>query len=193
MKIILIHGIHEKEGDTNMSMLWPYLQRHLPDRQIHLHSYGFMGFWEARWDNKRQAKRLASVIEEGDVVVTHSNGAAITYMACCDHGARPAGVININPALDRKRTAPAKWVETIHSDGDRWVWLSQWLPWHIWGDQGKVGYRGGEKNTVNYNASKFSGVMAYKGHCDLFVSTRINEWAKFIARRIEGNLGKETV
>lgn len=183
MKIILIHGIHEREGASNMSVLWPYLQRALPKLQVHLHSYGFMGFWRARLDNPRQARRLAAAIEPGDIVVTHSNGAAITYLACRDYGAQPGGVININPALDRWLTARAPWVETIHSNGDRWVWLSQWVPFHIWGDQGRVGYRGDAWQTINHNASHF-GDMAYSGHCDLFSQHRVAKWAEFIAVRI---------
>lgn len=183
MKVILIHGIHSKEGDNNMSMLWPYLQRCLPDVEIVLHSYGFMGFWKARWDNDRQARRLAAAIEPGDIVITHSNGAAITWLACNRHGARPAGVINVNPALDRWRTAACSWVETIHSKGDRWVWASQWLPGHIWGDQGRVGYRGKAANTMNHDAGAF-GHMAYEGHCGLFEPERIYAWANFIAERV---------
>lgn len=185
MKILLVHGIHSKEGSNNMSVLWPWLTHHLHGLDVRLHSYGFMGFWKARWDNDRQAQRLANVVDAGDILITHSNGAAIAYLACRDYGMRPAGIININPALDRWRTADVGWVETIHSDGDRWVWLSQWLPGHVWGDQGRVGYRGLSDNTINHNASKFGGSMAYEGHCDLFDIKRIDLWAAFIANRIQ--------
>lgn len=167
-----------------MSMLWPYLQRYLPHHKVHLHSYGFMGFWEARWDNKKQAKRLAAVVNEGDIIINHSNGAAITYLACRHYGARPDGVININPALDRRRTHDAKWVRTIHSDSDRWVWLSRWLPGHIWGDQGKVGYRGKSRYTTNCNASRLEGVLKYDHHCGLFHHCRIDEWAQMLSQWI---------
>lgn len=188
MKIILIHGIHSREGDNNMSMLWPWLQRLMPDHEVVIHEYGFMGFWRARFGNDRQARRLAERIAPGDVVVTHSNGAAITYLACRDYGACPAGVVNINPALDRWRTPAIAWVETIHSPGDRWVWLSQWLPGHVWGDQGRVGYRGFEDNTINHDVSTFGAEMAYSGHCGLFEPERIDKWADFIAYRIAERL-----
>lgn len=188
MKVVLIHGIHEPEGASNMSVLWPWLQRHMPTTEVALHSYGFMGFWKARWDNDRQARRLADVVDPGDVVVTHSNGAAITYLAVRDYGMRPAGVININPALDRWRTARVEWVETIHSKSDRAVWLSQWLPGHIWGDQGRVGYRGTYDNTLNHDAGKFDADMAYEGHSGLFHHSRVDRWGAFIAFRIEERL-----
>lgn len=191
MRVVLIHGIHSKEGSNNMSVLWPWLQRYLPGTEVLLHSYGFMGFWRARWDNDRQAQRFAAAIRPGDVVVTHSNGAAITYLACKRHGARPFGVVNINPALDRWLTPSAQWVETIHSKGDRWVWLSQWLPGHIWGDQGRVGYRGLEDNTLNHDAAAFGPVMAYEGHCGLFEQARIDQWAAMIAGRIQERVDEE--
>jgi len=190
MKIILIHGIHEREGASNMSVLWPYLQRSMKDMPVVLHSYGFMGFWQARWRNPTQAQRLADAIDPGDIVINHSNGAAITYLACRDYGARPFGVFNINPALDRWLAHDAEWIETIHSEGDRWVWLSQWVPFNVWGDQGQVGYRGVSDRVINHNASRFGGEMAYQGHCDLFCQHRVSEWADFIAGRIDERIGE---
>ena len=184
MRAILVHGIHSPEGSNQMNALWPWLQRHMPEHSVVLHQYGFMGFWQARWRNPAEAARLADVIEDGDVVVTHSNGAALAYLAVRDYGARPAGIININPALDRWRTAAVPWVETIHSKGDRWVWLSQWLPGHIWGDQGRVGYRGLEDNTINHNVADFGPEMSYRGHLGLFEQTRIGQWSAFIGQRI---------
>jgi len=184
MKVILVHGIHAREGSNNMNALWPWLQRHLPEHSVMLHEYGFMGFWQARFDNSWQAAVLADKVDDGDVIITHSNGAALAYLAVRDYGARPVGIININPALDRWRTAAVEWVETIHSKGDRWVWLSQWLPGHIWGDQGRVGYHGLEDNTLNHNAAHFGAPMAYRGHCGLFEQARIDQWAAFIGQRI---------
>lgn len=190
MKIRLIHGIHSKEGDNNMAQLLPHLEKAMPGSKIELFSYGFMGFWAARWDNNSIAQRFAaeSKFNRGscpEVWITHSNGGAIAYLAVQKFGATPDMIINVNPALDRWRTAPVPRVETIHSEQDRAVDIAQWLPFHIWGDQGKVGYKGKSTNTININASKISGVMAYKGHTGLFDSVRIGTWANFMALRIE--------
>ena len=191
MKVILIHGIHSKEGDNNMSALLPHIKEAMPTADIELFEYGFMGFWKARWANDNVAKSLAGLIDsykrDGQevAVVTHSNGAAITYLATTKYNARPTMVVNVNPALDRWRTHNCPWVETIHSEQDRAVDISQWLPFHLWGDQGKVGYKGKLKNTINHNATKFGNGMAYQGHCGLFGSPRIKKWAYFIAARIE--------
>jgi hypothetical protein len=192
LRVIGIHGIHSKEGDNSMSQFVPGLRNCLPDADVQLFEYGFMGFWEARWDNDEVAERLAaeSYLNKTDdkeflVWVTHSNGGAIAYLACRDYGAHPDMVIQINPALDRWKTPAAKWVEVIHSEQDRAVNLSQWLPFHVWGDQGKVGYKGKLKNTVNHNATKFDGRMAYKDHCGVFEPSRILMWQEFVASRIE--------
>ncbi len=188
MKVILVHGIHSPEGSNNMAVLWPWLARNLPECSVVLHQYGFMGFWQARWRNPVEAARLAELAEDGDVIVTHSNGAALAYLAVRDYGARPVGIVNINPALDRWRTAAVEWVETIYSKGDRWVWLSQWLPGHIWGDQGRVGYRGLEDNTISHAADDFGETMAYASHVGLFAQVRIAQWAAFIGQRIAARL-----
>jgi len=187
MKVVLIHGIHAKEGDNNMSELAPYIQRDLPGVEVDLYQYGFMGFWQARWQNDDIAAELADYLseEEAFVIIDHSNGGCITDLSCERYGLRPQGIVHINPALDRWRTARmANWVLTIHSEQDRWVNLSQWLPFHRWGDQGKVGYKGDAKNTVSLNASKQSGIMAYGGHCDLFSRKRISDWSKFMCNYI---------
>lgn len=191
LKIRLLHGIHAPEGDNNMARFMPHLQRAAPRAQVLLWQYGFMGFWQARWRNAQVARDFAatSMLErqrgELEVWVTHSNGAAVAFLAVEKHGAKPDMIININPALDRWRTAVVPYVMTIHSDGDRWVWLSQWIPGHIWGDQGKVGYRGRMHNTINHNASQFGPAMRYQGHMGAFEPSRIERWAYFCAARIE--------
>lgn len=191
MIIQCIHGIHSPEGTNNMSAFAPHLAAAMPMAQVKLFEYGFMGFWKARWGNDRTARELTrhaaeqNPENEFEVWVTHSNGAAVAFLAVRDHGARPDMIINFNPALDRWKSADVPWVETIHSDGDRWVWLSQWLPGHIWGDQGKVGYRGTSKRVLNHNASKFGGVMEYEGHMGAFSAERISRWAYFTSYRIE--------
>jgi hypothetical protein len=193
MKVILVHGIHSPEGNNNMSALRPYLKKEMPYADVEVFSYGFMGFWQARWDNDNVAKSLVSFTEsckregrEKVVWVTHSNGGAIAYLATKKYGAKPDMIIQINPALDRRKTPICKWVEVIYSNQDRAVDLSQWLPFHIWGDQGKVGYKGSMKNTISFNASSFGEPMAYEDHCGLFEKKRIRQWASWIAYRIEG-------
>lgn len=200
LTIRLIHGIHAPEGANNMSALLPHMRDACPDADVQLFGYGFMGFWQARWRNNDVASRLAAVWRNGaadqEVWITHSNGAAVAYLATHSHGARPRMVININPALDRHLAAIAPAVEVIHSDGDRWVDVAQWLPGHIWGDQGKMGYgstwaaKARRTDVINHRASAPDfGNMAYDNHTGLFKPKRIAHWSRFIAHRIDERLG----
>lgn len=195
MIVRLIHGIHSPEGNNNITAFVPVLQKAMPGARVEVFSYGFMGFWAARWDNPEVAKRLAFVksgnTKEKEVWVTHSNGAAIAYLATTRYEARPGAIFNFNPALDRWRVAPVKWVETIHSNQDRWVNLARYLPGHIWGDQGKIGiapttFKVPEHNSyVCHNASKIGGKMAYDDHTGAFHPVRRKSWAYFLTNRIE--------
>lgn len=195
MKVRLIHGIHEKEGDNNMSQFAPYVRKAFPGAQVSLFEYGFMGFWAARWENDGVARDLAAMskLDRGarrEVWITHSNGAAIAYLAVEEHGAFPDMIINVNPALDRWLTPAVPAVEVAYSEQDRAVDVSQWLPFHLWGDQGKVGYKGRLLNTISHNATKIGGPMSYKHHCGMFDGARRKtDWAYFWANRVGERLG----
>lgn len=193
MIIRLIHGIHSIEGESNMSAFLPYIKKAFPDAIVELFEYGFMGFWEARWQNPDVAYDLASISKlnkdnHKEVWLTHSNGAAIAYLAVREYSAEPDMIINFNPALDRHRTAAIPHVEVVHSKQDRAVQLAQWVPFNIWGDQGRVGYRGKLKNTKNNFAEDFPPHMSYKHHCGAFSPDRIEHWANFVKDKIESTL-----
>ncbi len=201
MIIRLIHGIHSPEGNNNMSAFAPHLAAAMPGAKVELFQYGFMGFWQARWRNAGVARQLAGLHKrqrttEAEIWVTHSNGAAIAYLATTRYEARPDAIFNFNPALDRWRVAPVKWVETIHSNQDRWVNLAQHLPGHIWGDQGKIGiapttFKVPEHNSyVCHNASKIGGKMAYDDHTGAFHPVRRESWAYFLTNRIDEILSR---
>lgn len=195
MKIVLLHGIHSKEGDNNMTALAPHLQKFVRDIPVVVHGYGFVGFWEARWSNKGVAEHLSKVVQHDDVLVTHSNGAAIAYLAERDFGMVCKGVLNINPALDRDLTTQCGFAHTIYSESDRAVYLSRFLPFHLWGDQGRVGYKGKMKPADrNTNASSSEwGAMAYQHHCGLFESSRVEFWAEWVAAKIDELVWKENL
>lgn len=195
MIVRLIHGIHSPEGNNNITAFAPVMQQAMPGARVEVFSYGFMGFWQARFLNDEVARRLASTrrtdTTEKEIWVTHSNGAAIAYEAVTKYNASPNAIFNFNPALDRWRVAPVNWVETIHSDQDRAVDVSRFLPFHIWGDQGKVGIRNTWFSEVEHtryichNASKFEGKMQYRSHTGAFSTVRRQDWAHFIAHRID--------
>jgi hypothetical protein len=191
LRIIGVHGINSPEGANSMRFFMPGIQKQIPYADCSTFEYGFMGFWQARWRNHDVAARLTRVsAPDGDepeflVWITHSNGAAVGFLAVDDYGAAPDMIVQINPALDRWLTPNVPWVEVIYSEQDRVVDLAQWVPFHIWGDQGKVGYRGRRKNTISHNAGSFGPEMAYEGHLGLFDPVHKYLWQAFIAARIE--------
>lgn len=193
MKLVvrLIHGIHTPEGNNNISACLPHLKEFLPEAAVYMFSYGFMGFWAARWNNKGVARNLATLskaektADTFEVWITHSNGQAVSYLAVEKFAAKPDMILAFNPALDRWRTPSVPRVEVMHSKGDRWVNLSQWLPGHIWGDQGKVGYKGKATNTVNNNVETFPAGMQYSEHSGAFTRETRKQWMQFCAHKIK--------
>lgn len=185
-RVRYIHGIHSPEGNNNMSAFCSALSSIMPTASHKLFSYGFMGFWKARWSNDSVAKRLADAWnadwrtdskELPEVWITHSNGHALAYLAVNKYGARPDMIIAFNPALDHNLTPDVQFVRVLYSKQDRWVDLAQYLPFHIWGNQGQIGYKGNHKGTVSFDVKNFPNVMAYEGHCGAFESKRIYNWA----------------
>jgi len=184
-RVILTHGVYTKEGNHNIGRLAPGIEE-ASGLQVVRNEYGFMGFMQTYWRNDEQARQLAAMSRDGDWWVTHSNGSSIAWLAVHRYNAKPRGIINFNPALDRYRTCEnVPYVLTIHSKGDTPVSLSQYLPFHTWGDQGRVGYRGKAKNTHNIDAT--DGVMrefAYQSHNGAFTDSRYKWWASFAGERI---------
>lgn len=180
-RVILIHGVHTPEGDSNIGRLAPAIEA-ASGKPVTRHDYGFMGFLQTYFRNAEQARRLAAATRRGDWWVTHSNGASIAWLAVHKHGARPGGIINFNPALDRHRTFnPVPYILTIHSDGDTAVRLSQYLPFHTWGDQGLVGYKGGYSAHQNVNGTtEVAEEAAYKTHTGAFSDSRYKWWGHFV-------------
>lgn len=101
-----------------------------------------------RMDNGKRARRLASMLQSGDILIGHSNGCAIIDMACwylasiCS-GAPKVGCLYLNPALDVDTPlAPqvaACWV--MHSPTDKTVKKAALLFKSRWGAMGAYGYQ----------------------------------------------------
>lgn len=187
-----------------MSAFAPSVQRAMPHAHVQVFSYGFMGFWRAHRANFSVARHLAAAcsVSDTEVWITHSNGHAIAYIACRNYGAKPDAIIAFNPALDRWRTPQGPFVDVIYSKQDRIVDIAQWIPGHLWGDQGKVGFvpkapcfipwvkPDDGSRTISHNAAAFGPGMAYEGHTGAFKKHLRDKWADFVASRIEERLGK---
>lgn len=208
-RILLVHGIYSKEGQSSVWNMKAPLEQStgLP---VVVFEYGYMHPVQARFDNPAIAKRLADIMEPGDIIVNHSNGAAVTYLATVNEGARPSGVVMINPALDEWRLPVCDWCHVYHNEDDEVVWWSHLLLGNVWGEMGKIGYipkgsippapvqlkaaveDGGHswqtrvQNTDTIVDAVPLGLPAAKGHLAMFQSPCVQPWGATIGRRILG-------
>lgn len=145
-RVWLVHGFNVKDrgrGTTGQLRV----QFEAEGFEVLEFSTGWRGLAMVRFGNAKRARKLASLIRPGDVLLGHSDGCNIIDQASWQMaGAKqpiPCAVIYCNPALDRD--APlARQVRgglVFHTRSDWVVKLSSKLAWHPWGDMGRVGYR----------------------------------------------------
>lgn len=205
-RILLVHGIYSREGESSVWHMKAPLEK-ATGLPVVVFEYGYEHIIQARFENPAIAKRLAHIMEPGDIVVNHSNGAAVTWLATQNEGARPSGVVMINPALDEWRMPLCDWAHVYYNAEDEIVWLSHLLIGNIWGEMGKTGFRylkttqtlaeteclqfiGADLihtrvrqvNTID-SADAFQ-VPAAIGHLAMFQSPCVAPWGGIVGRRI---------
>lgn len=138
MKVVIVHGIHTKDNTTWMESLQKIFQESGFPSCVwtYGHAYAIL----TRWQNPGRAKKLASFVESGDVLVGHSNGGTLAWLAA-QLGAPLGGVVLLNPALDVDKAIASHvpWVNLYPNRHDRAVKYAKWLPHHQWGAQGRDG------------------------------------------------------
>lgn len=150
--IYLIHGFNVKDGGAKTTgSIRPYFEKEGFDvREI---DYGFFFRVRARLCNRGVARVISRLVEADSTCIGHSNGGALAWLAC-EYGAPFKNVILVNPALDSDLVI-AKHIKNIqvwYSPRDKWTWLAKFIPWSIWGAQGKTGYTGTlDKRYEQYN------------------------------------------
>jgi pimeloyl-ACP methyl ester carboxylesterase len=121
--------------------------------EVIFHPYGFPIVFGTAWlRNKFIARRISKHIKPDDIVIGHSNGAALAWLIA-EQGALFAGAILIDPALDAGKAIAkqVKWIHVFYNECDTVVNWSKWIPFHIWGDQGKVGYLGNDSRYIQHH------------------------------------------
>lgn len=209
-RILLVHGIHAKEGESNVWNMKKPLEQ-ATGLPVVVFEYGFVNFAQARFQNPAIAKRLAHIMLPGDIVVNHSNGAAVTWLATHKEGARPAGVVMLQPALDEWRMPICDWAHVYYNPEDSIVWWSGLLFGNIWGAMGRLGYRpngskilmkedstiqtvDGAKYPTNIhqvdtiNDAGLFGLPEARGHLAVFQSPDVQPWGRFVGSRILDHL-----
>ena len=207
-RIVLVHGIYSKEGQSSVWNMKAPLEK-ATGLPVEVFEYGYLHAIQARFENPSIAKRLAHILEPGDIVVNHSNGAAVTYLATVKEGARPSGVVMINPALDTWRLPVCDWAHIYYNAEDEVVWWSQLLIGNVWGDMGQVGFCPEHDITrigwpqlmetqlvdgVAYSTSvrqadtikdaQYLAAPPARGHLAMFQSPCVEPWGRIVGRKI---------
>ena len=157
-KVYLIHGFNVKdEGATTTGTIADLLvNKGFNVTQIH---YGYFFRLRVRLCNKGIAHTMAHLIEPGSTCIAHSNGASIAYLAL-QYGAQWKNLTLINPALDNTLEFPEQLenIQVWYSPHDKWTGLAKYIPNSIWGNMGRVGYKGSlDDRLVQYNQEKILG------------------------------------
>ena len=194
MRIHLIHGIHSN-GAGLTGQLAPFFRDAGIDVMVRRYGYVFatpaiIPGW-LNWRNERRAAKLAQIIQDGDAIVCHSNGAAVAYCIQAEHRELSA-IILINPALDRDTDFHNTGrVLCLHNAGDDVVGLSAALPFTHWGAMGRDGYAGSLANVVNVDcANPPDGLPRLWGHSALFEQAALAAWGPALAREMKLMTGK---
>lgn len=195
MKIHLIHGIHTKEGDSHIAQLIPYVEQRT-GLSIHYHRYGYALALTTGLLNPGRIKKIAEVVEDGDVCIGHSNGCAIIYGIMKLRNL--SGAVLINPALDQDIAFPnslLKWIHIYFNQDDEAVPMTEipilrtFLFDHSWGTMGKYGYWGKHDPRIkSVDCGTYSKTFPVSGHSDLFSTSNIRFWGTYIGQRIKDEL-----
>lgn len=184
-RVVLVHGIHAKEGTSHIRQLKPYFEAAGFD--VLVFEYGFMSVPGARWRNPDIAWRLADVVRPEDHIVCHSNGACIVWLAMRDHGMRCQLASLIAPALDDdKRPKGAIWTDVYYNRCDDVVWFARLLWWHAWGSMGRDGCTdpmGPAHGVFNLDVAGHAGLPTICGHLEYFQPHILPTFAPFLVGR----------
>lgn len=178
MKLVFVHGFNVRDnGKATIDTLKPFLS----DHKIFEADYGLIGLIGVRTFGKKIARIISGMTPDGAIGIGHSNG-CMELIRACEMGAPFDRLIFINPALDNDVDIPAQLnrVDVLHNLEDDVVTLSKWLPWHYWGDMGKIGYTGLDARVHNHETQMLFNV---EGHSGVF--SRPEALASFIQELLD--------
>lgn len=164
--IVLVHGIETAEPADSIGRVAARFEA-CGFKVAPLYRYGQQRLWEVRGSREEvgfgllSTLRVAAQFHAGPVIpVGHSRGClAIHDAALLQDKSLEAPAftraVYLSPALDAD-TDPAPQIESLHvhyTRSDRTVWWARWLAWHPFGDMGRRGYRGDDREVTNFDAT----------------------------------------
>lgn len=183
-KIVFVHGINERESSDIFELFKPHCLRHGID-YVEL-EYGWIGPISAYFGNSIRARSLSIVVDPTDVIICHSNGAAIAYRASRDYGLECKGHIWINPAV-KNTLVPYDTGKcyVLYNPSDKATWLARaasWIPGVVWGGMGATGYIGNSEIMENINERDFGNLPVADDFLDHSAVKHYSEWREFIIK-----------
>lgn len=183
--IHLIHGIHTG-GPSPVQGLVPYLR--LAGFDVRYPDYGYVLGIETRLGNPMIVGSILPYVGPDDILIGHSNGCAIAY-DILQKGAKVAGAIFINAALEQSIKPLAPWTDVYFNPGDDITEAARiasmvGIADPVWGEMGHAGYNGKDPSITNVNCGSTPGLPVVCGHSDFFTPSKLPPWASFLIDRI---------
>lgn len=150
MRIIGVNGINT-HGERNVDLMLELLGNlGYQTEDVYLPKRSFIS---ARWGAARDARIIADMSQDGDVVVAHSFGCLRAAVAMTTRKFKAAFLFR--PAMDRNYAFPeGPDIHCFHSDQDMAILAGQFLLLHPFGAAGRVGFT--DRRVIN--------VQSFGGH-----------------------------
>jgi hypothetical protein len=184
-RVVLVHGIHTREGASNVGRLAPYFER--AGFEVKVFEYGWLGVLQARFRNPGIARRLAALVRRDDHLVCHSNGATVAWLAMRRHGMTCQRVSLVAPALDDDKLMQNAAHTDVYFNGcDDVLWLARLFWHHAWGSMGRDGCSNPLRrifDTVNIDVAHHPELPQICGHLDYFAEHILPRFAPWLVNR----------
>lgn len=184
-RIVIIHGVRFKQIDRDNLRKIATSFRAVGFTVV-LPTYGYLpalivGLFQ--WLDNRIADSMSAFIQDGDILLGHSNGGALVYLISKKVHIR--GAVLVNAALEESLVPDASFVHVYYNKGDWVSKLSALIPFHIWGNMGDKGYTGNDPRVVNIDQGNppLDCLPRLNGHSDIFTSGKLRPWARYMAER----------
>lgn len=185
MRAHLIHGFNVSDGgNASIGRLLPFFDR--DDDTAIMHAYGWVGLIRLRWRNAKVTRRILPEVQDGDVLIGHSNGCLICW-ELVEAGARPGLVICVQPAMRRDTDWPPHvpvlclynkrdWAVTLGRVWGRLVSVANpFKGMHGWGSAGRHGFTAGQSHVENWDTD--IEPTPARGHSAVFHPPCLRWWA----------------
>lgn len=192
-RLIVVHGIHTNDSEGWMDVLVDAFRD--AGWNAGKWTYGYAYALLTRLQNPGRAKKLAALIQPGDVVLGHSNGGCLAWMAA-ELGAPMGGCILLNPALDCEKVMAkhVPWVNLYPNRFDEAVTLAGVFPAHPWGLQGREGISvRDDRYLTRWTDAGTALAKPVQGHSAMLAPAAIHGWAQQLIEDVDMRLDQKRI